>query len=173
MWTKYKYHVLKKRKLQPPLIRFNTSVTSHCFSQLIYQSFPNIPPSPCWELMRFQLRPTTLKEDIEPVILNIILILKWSCNFSYPSHIFDNPMSRHNFCSSQWGSRPNVSLPNPSLGHFKPGEKPWGGLGLAMVTARPDTRDVPFSCSITLLEHRKHEWNFEFINKLLQLSIWR
>lgn len=164
------FHALKKRKLQPPLVRLNTSVTSRCFSQLIYQPFTNIPPSSCWERTRFQLRPTTLKEYIEPVILNIALTLKWSCSFSYPSPIFDHPVSRHHLSSSQWGSRPNVSLPNPSLGHFKPGEKPWGGLGLAMVTARPDTREVPFSCIITLLQHGKHEWNFEFINKLLQLS---
>lgn len=39
---------------------------------------------------------------------------------------------------------------------------------MAMATARPDTREVPFSCSITLLEEKKYEQNFEFINEELQ-----
>lgn len=63
--------------------------------------------------------------------------------------------------------RLHIPLPNPSLGHFKPGENPWGGLGLAMDTARPDTREVPFSCISTFLEQRK-EWNCEFANEGLQ-----
>lgn len=47
------------------------------------------------------------------------------------------------------------SSPNPSLGHFKPGENPSGGAGEAAATARPEIREFPLSRIKTSLEKGK------------------
>lgn len=61
--------------------------------------------------------------------------------------------------------------PNPSLGHFNPGENPWEGAGEAAATARPEIREVPFSCIKTFLEMGKKGWDLGIIHEELKSGI--